>query len=78
MPLSFVTGILGMNIAGMPGTDRSLAFAIVAVGLATLGVLEMWLFRRLGRLREFAGRHRRETSPEHAGFVPGIGPNFTC
>ena len=50
MPLSFVTGILGMNIAGMPGTDRSLAFAIVAVGLATLGVLGMWLFRRLGRL----------------------------
>lgn len=50
LPLSFVTGVLGMNTAGMPGSDWPFAFAIVAAALAVLGVFEMWLFRRLGWL----------------------------
>jgi zinc transporter len=31
LPLSFVTGLMGMNVAGLPGTENKLAFAILIV-----------------------------------------------
>lgn len=36
VPLSFVTGLLGMNVAGIPGADAPYAFALV-VGLMAAG-----------------------------------------
>lgn len=38
VPLSFVTGLLGMNVAGIPGADTPYAFALV-VGLMAGGFL---------------------------------------
>lgn len=49
LPLSLITGLLGINVDGMPGAkDAPSAFWIVVAGLALIGVLQAWLFRRLG------------------------------
>jgi zinc transporter len=47
LPLSFVTGLLGVNVGGIPGASHPWGFAIVVLLLAAVGVLEVWLFRRL-------------------------------
>lgn len=50
LPLSFVTGLLGVNVAGIPFSDHPLAF--IAVTAAMVGVLglEVLLFRKMGWL----------------------------
>ncbi|NJO38269.1 MAG: zinc transporter ZntB [Rhizobiales bacterium] len=51
LPLGLLTGLLGINVGGMPGVDSSWAFWIVcALLLAMAGVL-VWLFKHLGLLR---------------------------
>jgi zinc transporter len=47
LPLSLVTGLLGVNVDGIPGSSWPWAFAFVCGLLAVLGVVEYWLFRRL-------------------------------
>jgi zinc transporter len=47
LPLSFITGLLGINVGGMPGTDSPSAFWIVCLLLVAFGVGEVWVFRRL-------------------------------
>lgn len=37
LPLTFVTGLLGMNVAGLPGTANPYAFALSLVLMAALG-----------------------------------------
>jgi zinc transporter len=40
LPLSFVTGLFGMNVAGLPGTENPLAFVLLGVFmLVTVGAL---------------------------------------
>jgi zinc transporter len=46
LPLGFITGLLGVNVAGIPGTQWPLAFHSLAVALVGVAVLEVWLFRR--------------------------------
>lgn len=48
LPLGFVTGLLGINVGGMPGAETSWAFALVTAGLVVVGVAEIYIFRRLG------------------------------
>lgn len=48
MPLGFVTGLLGMNLAGIPYAESDWAFLTVAAVLVAFGGFEYWLFRRLG------------------------------
>lgn len=50
LPLSFATGLLGINVAGMPGAETSWAFDAVCAGLVVMAIGELWLFRRLGWL----------------------------
>lgn len=38
LPLTFATGLLGMNVAGLPGTESRWSFAISAVAMGLLGV----------------------------------------
>jgi zinc transporter len=45
LPLTFVTGLLGMNVAGLPGTQDPSAFAIALVIMAALGGALVVLFR---------------------------------
>ncbi len=47
LPLGLLTGLLGINVGGMPGTDSNVAFAVVCALLVLLAVLGVWLFRRM-------------------------------
>lgn len=47
MPLSFVTGLLGINVGGIPGAESKLGFLAVIVGLALFGILQVYIFKRL-------------------------------
>lgn len=47
LPLGFITGLLGINVGGMPGMDSPWAFAVVCAGLVALGVAEFVVLRRL-------------------------------
>jgi zinc transporter len=38
LPLTFVTGLLGMNVAGLPGTEDPSAFGLSLIVMAALGV----------------------------------------
>ncbi len=47
LPLSFVTGLLGINVAGLPGTDDGAAFWVVCLILVVFGIVEYLVLRRL-------------------------------
>lgn len=51
MPLTFITGLLGMNVGGIPGGQSSLGFAGVLAVMVLVFVLLIWLFRRLKLIR---------------------------
>jgi zinc transporter len=48
LPLSFVTGLLGINVGGIPGAESSLGFPLVVVGmlLVAVGLLLFFRWRR--------------------------------
>lgn len=50
LPLGFVTGLLGVNVGGIPGTDSPWAFAILCLLIGGLTAVEVWLLRRVGWL----------------------------
>ncbi|MEO0620574.1 MAG: CorA family divalent cation transporter, partial [Pseudomonadota bacterium] len=47
LPLGFLTGLLGINVGGVPGVESGAAFWVVTAGLAALGVGALALFRWL-------------------------------
>jgi zinc transporter len=47
LPLSFLTGLLGINVGGIPGTESPMAFTLVCIALLALAGVQGWLFRRL-------------------------------
>ncbi len=46
LPLGFLTGLLGINVGGIPGTESSMAFPLVTLSLAALAFLQWWWFKR--------------------------------
>jgi len=47
MPLTLITGLLGMNVAGIPFADSPWAFLVVVLGLAVFaGATVAWLHRK--------------------------------
>lgn len=46
LPLGFVTGLLGINVGGIPGAEVKWAFAAVCAMLLAIAGLQFWLFRR--------------------------------
>jgi zinc transporter len=46
LPLGLLTGLMGINVGGMPGTQSNWGFAIVCIILVGLAVIVLWLFRR--------------------------------
>lgn len=46
LPLGFFTGLLGINVGGMPGADEALAFWLVCGICIAVVVWEIWLFRK--------------------------------
>lgn len=48
LPLGLLTGLLGINVGGIPGTDNPWSFTIVSLALVALLLGQLYLFRRLG------------------------------
>ncbi len=46
LPLSFITGLLGINVGGIPGANYEWAFLLVSKGLLILLLSMLWLFHR--------------------------------
>ncbi|MFP4533717.1 MAG: zinc transporter ZntB [Desulfobacterales bacterium] len=47
LPLSLLTGLLGINVGGMPGADNPMAFSIVTIILLLIAAGLVWLFRHI-------------------------------
>ncbi|MEL7018816.1 MAG: CorA family divalent cation transporter, partial [Pseudomonadota bacterium] len=47
LPLGFLTGLLGINVGGMPGVDTPTAFWVVVVLLIGVMALQYYLFKKL-------------------------------
>ena len=47
LPLGLLTGLLGINVGGIPGTDSPIAFLIVTILLVILAVLLVVWFRKI-------------------------------
>lgn len=47
LPLGFLTGLLGINVGGIPGTESPYAFGIFSAILVLLVALQVVIFRRL-------------------------------
>jgi len=47
LPLGLLTGLLGINVGGMPGAKSSTAFTVVCVLLVVLAAVELWVLRRM-------------------------------
>jgi zinc transporter len=48
LPLGFLTGLLGINVGGMPGADNPIAFYVVCAICALIGGGLTWFFRKKG------------------------------
>jgi zinc transporter len=46
LPLGLLTGLLGINVGGIPGTENDRAFTVVTVALVLLALVQLWFFRR--------------------------------
>jgi len=46
LPLGLLTGLLGINVGGIPGTENHWAFAIFCGLLLIVAVMQIWLFKR--------------------------------
>ncbi|MGJ8676966.1 MAG: zinc transporter ZntB [Akkermansiaceae bacterium] len=47
LPLGFLTGLLGVNVGGIPGSDTSFAFTLFCVFLTVLVGIQIYIFKRL-------------------------------
>ncbi len=47
LPLGFLTGLLGINVGGMPGVESPIAFWLTVVLLVAVSGLQLFIFRRL-------------------------------
>ena len=47
LPLGLLTGLLGINVAGIPGTENPYAFTIVCVILVAVAILQILIFRKI-------------------------------
>jgi zinc transporter len=47
LPLGLLTGLLGINVGGIPGTENHWAFVIVCGLLLVIAIVQTWLFRRM-------------------------------
>lgn len=47
LPMSFLTGLLGINVGGIPGSDSPYGFLVACALIVALALGQWWLFRRL-------------------------------
>ena len=46
LPLGFLTGLLGINVGGIPGADSKLGFTTFLILLLTVVIFQFWLFKK--------------------------------
>jgi zinc transporter len=46
LPLGLITGLLGLNVGGIPGSQSALGIAFVSVFLIFLGALQLLLLKK--------------------------------
>jgi len=46
LPLGFLTGLLGINVGGIPGSENKWAFPVVIIFLVAVVVLQLFFFRK--------------------------------
>jgi zinc transporter len=46
LPLGLLTGLLGINLGGIPGADCPFAFTLFCVLLLAVASFQIWLFKR--------------------------------
>lgn len=46
LPLTFLTGLMGMNVGGMPGAESRLGFAVTTLLMTGLALAVAWYFKR--------------------------------
>ncbi len=47
LPMSFLTGLLGINVGGIPGSESPYGFLVACLLMAGVALGQWWLFRRL-------------------------------
>lgn len=47
LPLGFLTGLLGINVGGIPGADNPDAFTMFGIGLVVLVIAQIVLFKKM-------------------------------
>lgn len=47
LPMSFLTGLLGINVGGIPGSENPYGFALACGVIAGVAGFQWWIFRRL-------------------------------
>lgn len=47
LPLGLLTGLLGINVGGIPGAEYGWAFTIVCLFLAVIAMVLIWIFKRV-------------------------------
>lgn len=47
LPLGFLTGLLGINVAGIPGSEYPYAFLLVCLMLTAISGLQIYIFKRM-------------------------------
>ena len=45
LPLGFMTGLLGVNVGGIPGAENKMGFLIVCFVLAGTAGIQFWIFK---------------------------------
>ncbi len=47
LPLGLLTGLLGINVGGIPGAESPVGFIMVCIFLVALASVQFWAFRRM-------------------------------
>ncbi len=47
LPMSFLTGLLGINVGGIPGSDNSYGFVLACGLIGAVALFQWWIFRWL-------------------------------
>ena len=45
LPLGFLTGLLGINVGGIPGAEYTGSFLIFSLALVILVIFQIWFFK---------------------------------
>jgi Mg2+ and Co2+ transporter CorA len=72
MPLTFIVGIYGMNLSGMPEFGWVWFYPLLLVVMFLVGASQWFYFRRKGWLTDLRQAERESAVENHYGDVPPV------